>query len=71
MIEWVVTYRIAQKGTANWGMAEFFRGSEAQCKHIQAHFAGGECDIVETNPWEILIGPVEDWHDFLQAAEAT
>jgi len=69
MDDWVVTFKIAEKRSCNWGLAEFFRGSEAQCRWIRAHFAGGECDVVETQPWQIVIGPVEDWHDFLQDLE--
>jgi hypothetical protein len=64
-MDWVVTYRIARSDTNEWGMAEFYRGSEAECRRIQKAFAGGECDIVPTNPWQVLIGPVDDWLDFI------
>lgn len=69
MQEWVVTFKIAKKHTCDWGLAEFFRGSQAQCRYIKDHFAGGECDIAETRPWQIAIGPVEQWHDFLRELE--
>ena len=64
-MEWVVTFRIAEKGTRSWGMAEFYRGSEKECRRIAANFSGGECDIVKTNPWEVVVGPVEAWQEFL------
>jgi hypothetical protein len=69
MEQWVVTCRIAPKGSCEWGVAEFFRGTEQECRHIQACFAGGECDIMETNPWQVMIGPVDDWLDFIHQVE--
>ena len=69
MEEWVVTFRISPQDHPNWGLAEFFRGTEAQCKYIQDNFAGGECDLIQTKPWQIAIGPVDAWYDFLQQFE--
>jgi len=64
MEQWVVTYRIEQKNH-NWGIAEFFRGSEEECKRIGRAFAGGSSDIIPTEPWGVLVGRAEDWDYFL------
>jgi hypothetical protein len=70
--EWVVTYRIENRQCAgHWGLAEFFRGSEEECKRIRSAFAGGESDCVPTTGWEVVIGPAADWEDFLSSADAT
>ena len=63
---WVVTCRIARTDDSSYGMAEFFRGSEAECKRIGRHFAGGSCDIISTSPWQVIIGPAADWDGFLR-----
>ena len=64
-MDWVVTYKVAEKDTGSWGVAEFFRGSEEQCRWIANHFAGGESDYIETLPWTVTIGPAEEWDSFL------
>jgi hypothetical protein len=69
MEEWVVTFRIAEKGSRNWGLAEFFRGTEEECRRIEAGFVDGECDILVTAPWQIVVGPAEAWHEFLRQFE--
>jgi len=65
MREWVVTFRIIEQESLSWGFAEFYRGSEEECRRIQNHFAGGECDIVRTRSWRIAIGPADEWYAFL------
>lgn len=68
--EWVVTCRIEKYGAAHcYGMTEFFRGTEEECRRISRAFAGGSCDIMRTSPWQIVIGPAEDW-DYFTASEA-
>ena len=68
---WVVMFRISTLDHPAFGFAEFYRGSEAECRRIHANFAGGECDLVRTRPWKIAIGPAEDWYDFLDDLERT
>jgi len=68
MHEWVVTYRL-ESCTGNWGVVEFFRGSEQECRRISRQFAGGESDTVCTHDWEVLVGPVAEWEQFLSSAE--
>jgi hypothetical protein len=67
--QWVVTYRLSPREAGEDGrvtsITEFFRGSEKECKRIRDHFANGECDLVPTNPWKVIIGPANDWDDFL------
>ena len=64
--EWVVTYRIEHKDSSGWGVTEFFRGSEKECRRIKEAFASGESDCVPTaQPWAITIGPAADWDLFL------
>jgi hypothetical protein len=66
---WVVTYRLSPREAGEdsrvTSIVEFFRGSEKECKRIRDHFANGECDLVPTNPWMVIIGPARDWDDFL------
>ena len=66
-MDWVVAYKIAEKG-GTWGVAEFFRGSEAECRYIADHFAGGESDYARTHPWKVVVGPAHEWEDFLSDA---
>jgi len=63
--QWVVTYKIESKSNGGFGVAEFFRGSEEECRRIKMAFAGGESDLVSTNPWGVVIGPADDWDNFL------
>ena len=67
-MEWVVTYKIIEQDYDNWGVAEFFRGSEEECKRIGQHFAGGEHDLVKTIPWTVVVGPAAEWDQFLDNA---
>jgi hypothetical protein len=71
MKEWVVTFRIIEQESLSWGFAEFYRGSEEECRYIQDHFAGGECDIVRTRPWRIAIGLASEWYEFLEQIDDT
>jgi hypothetical protein len=72
--EWVVTYRLSPRDSYDddservTSITEFFRGSEEECRRIKDHFANGECDLVKTNPWKVIIGPARDWDDFLSDA---
>jgi len=66
MSQWVVTYRIERADECSFGVAEFFRGTERECKRIGSAFACGSCDIVRTLPWQVVVGPAEDWDRFLQ-----
>jgi hypothetical protein len=66
MEEWVVTYRVEQTGRSNWGIVEFFRGSEEECRRIERAFAGGSSDTVATEKWKCGIGKAEDWEQFLK-----
>ena len=73
--EWVVTYRMVPLGgcgeceVCTTSVTEFFRGPRAECVRIAKAFGGGECDIVRTNPWDVVIGPAEDWDNFLEAKD--
>jgi hypothetical protein len=64
-MDWVVTYRIEQRDNCGWGIAEFFRGSEEECRRICEAFGGGESDLVPTKSWRVIIGPAEGWDQFL------
>jgi hypothetical protein len=69
--QWVVTYRMEARNPLpeGWicGVEEFYRGSREECVRISRAFAGGESDLVPTNPWSVAIGPAADWEDFLSS----
>jgi hypothetical protein len=73
--EWVVTYRMPPFGgcgecdACTTAIAEFFRGPPEECARIARAFGGGECDIVRTNPWTVVIGPAEDWDRFMSCED--
>jgi hypothetical protein len=70
--EWVVTYRVVPLGGCGEcdvcaaSIMEFYRGPREECVRIARAFGGGESDTVHTNPWSVVIGPAEDWDDFLE-----
>jgi hypothetical protein len=67
--DWVVTYRLENcDRPGDWGIVEFYRGSEDECRRIGCAFAGGTSDIVATTGWRVMIGPAADWEDFLSEA---
>jgi hypothetical protein len=68
-MEWVVTYRIEQCDNCGWGLAEFYRGTEEECRRISDAFAGGASDLVKTKPWCVIIGPAAGWDLFLLDGE--
>jgi hypothetical protein len=65
--QWVVTYRIETEDGVT--IMEFFRGTPWECRRIQEHSSGGECDSgPTTQPWGVIIGPAKDWDEFLARA---
>lgn len=65
---WVVTYRLMDE--TGLGVAEFFRGSEIECRRIAAAFAPGGSDMRgvrnKKGEWTVIIGPAAKWDEFLR-----
>ena len=68
-MKWVVTYKLdSSEGRM---IIEFYRGTRAECERIKARSHSGEDDQHGgLYLRDVVIGPAQEWDDFLlQAAE--
>lgn len=66
--QWVVTYQAETSHCIS--TTEFFRGEKDECLRIKQAFGGcGEDDRHRTKrgcPWGIIVGPADNWDEFLR-----
>jgi hypothetical protein len=68
MNDWVVTYKI-DRPQGGFMLTEFYRGDKRECQRIRAHCSAGSDDRCKTALWQVVIGPAEEWDEFLNRAE--
>ena len=65
--EWVVTYRFYYEG-GNFGIEEYFRGSERECRRIAlGSVAPGSTQRGKVIAFDTVIGRASEWDEFIRS----